>query len=133
MDDITNSQPGTSGDSKEQKVTGETMDDHDNRDGNLTDFQRILLRTLPAKSAEEYRKAWNLFRQFLGINDDQIVPNEQNYITYFDYLRRCRKFKGSTLWSIYARLNGCHQRLYGKLFLTLFWPRFWLRCPILAV
>jgi hypothetical protein len=88
----------------------------DDRDANLTDFQTLLLRTLPAKSAEEYRKAWRLFRNFLGSNDDQIIPNEENYLYYFDYLRRLKNFKGSTLWSIYARLNGCHQRLYGKLF-----------------
>lgn len=90
-------------------------------DDDLNDFQpppdlrNLLLETIPPKSAAIYRKSWADFYKFLRLPEDQ-QPTEANYLFYFDYLRRTKKFKGSTLWTLYAHLNGCHQRLYGEFF-----------------
>ncbi len=84
---------------------------------NVGDFRfpsldQLLMETLPQKSIERYKTSWKLFRSHMKLSDD-VIPNEEVYLRYFYYLRKEKKFKGSTLWSIYSRLNACHSRLYG--------------------
>jgi hypothetical protein len=49
------------------------------------------------------------------------IPNEEDYIRYFYYLVTVKKFKVSSIWATYSRLNNCHQRLYGNRLQQ--WPR----------
>ena len=84
----------------------------------LSDFQmpsieKILLGTLPEKSVKLYLRSWNLFTKKMELNNDTI-PCEEDYLRYFHFLRHEKKLKGSTLWSIYSRLNGVHQRRFSK-------------------
>jgi hypothetical protein len=92
------------------------LSDEDFSDFQLRSVEELLMDSIPQKSIAIYKKTWSIFRNFLGTNNDDIAPSEKNYIQFFDFMRRKKKYKGSTLWSVYSRLNGCHSRLYGEYF-----------------
>ena len=79
----------------------------------LPSVDDILLNSIPEKSVEQYKKSWQRFLSHMKINNETI-PSEEDYLRYLDYLRRERKLKGSTLWTIYSHLNGVHQRRFGE-------------------
>ncbi len=95
------------------------MEREDLGDFNLPPLEKILLETLPSKSISLYLKEWKDFTSKIGLNQ-QTIPSEEDYLRYFNYLRTERKLKGSSLWSIYSRLNAVHQRRFGKTFSFLF-------------
>ncbi len=106
-------------------------------------LDQIFASLAPEKSKARYDKCWEMFQDFLctgqvtdatGTTDEQSThqrqdpkilqnrsPTEEDYIKYFWYLRHTKKFKSSTLWSTYSRLNNNHQRLYGAKLQK--WPR----------
>ncbi len=93
---------------------------------NVGDFafkpiEDLLMDTLPQKSVSDYKKAWQKFLSEMSISKDE-VPCEADYLRYFEKLRRVSKYKGSTLWTLYSKLNAVHQRLYGKI--TFFFSKF---------
>lgn len=106
----------------------------------------ILEGLAPSKSVSAYKRYWMDFQMFLqkGLSrvdednfnldiddkDDEEVekeqePKEEDYVRYFYYLKNTRKFKASSLWSIYSRLNNCHQRKFGSRLQQ--WPRITLQ------
>jgi hypothetical protein len=46
---------------------------------------------------------------------------EEDYIRYLHFLKTEKRFKASSLWSVYSRLNNCHQRKFGTKLQK--WPR----------
>ena len=78
----------------------------------------ILKKLGPKKTGHLYDIAWEKFEKF---RESAGAPEEQDFIQYFDFLREGRKFKASTLWNTYAKLNSCHKRRYGKALKD--WPR----------
>ncbi len=84
-------------------------------DQDLTEpMESILLEALPKKSAANYKKAWKEFTDDQKI-PDETSPTEADYLRYLSRLRKERSYKGSTLWSLYSKLNAVHQSLYSKL------------------
>lgn len=85
----------------------------------------VILDSLPAKSKPLYEQAWATFKQFrreeLEKSDDE-APNLDDYLAYFDHLRTVKKLKGTSLWSMYSRLNSMHTRLYHSRLQN--WPSF---------
>ena len=77
-------------------------------------IEDILLKSIPPKSAELHQKTWKIFKKCSGL-DDATNPIEEDYLRYFDFLRHEKKLKGSSLWTIYSRLNSVHLRLTGLL------------------
>lgn len=73
-------------------------------------MQRILDEMVPAKSKKDYENAHHLFMDFCN----QETPTEELYMTYFDHLRHQKKYKSTTLWSIYSKLNSHHQASTGR-------------------
>lgn len=71
----------------------------------------ILEETLPEKSKDSYIKHWESFRRTLDHSDE---PTEENYIQYFDFLRKKENKAASTLWKIYSMLNYMHQHEYNR-------------------
>ena len=78
----------------------------------------ILKKLGPKKTGHLYDIAWEKFEKF---RESTGAPEEEDFIQYFDYLREGRKFKASTMWNTYAKLNSCHKRRYGKALKE--WPR----------
>ena len=54
----------------------------------------------PKKTKEIYDPTWIEFKKLTNLSD---VPNEDNFMTYFDYLHLYAPF---SLWSMYSRLNS---------------------------
>ena len=48
-------------------------------------------------------------------------PTESDYVRYFFYMKTKMKYKPSSLWSYFGRLNNCHKRRYGTSLQQ--WPR----------
>ena len=63
------------------------------------------------KSLKRYQSAWENFQIFRNSKEK---PKEQDYLRYFQWLHHEKKFVGTTIWSIYARLNYTHQKLYSE-------------------
>lgn len=82
------------------------------------DVDEILLGTLPNNSQELYSKRWGEFIIFIG---EQRNPEETDFLQYFNSLRNNKKYKASTLWTIYSMLNSVYQKYYGKKLQN--WPR----------
>ena len=78
----------------------------------------IMNNLKPMKTGHLYDVAWDKFCQF---RDSTAEPNEDQFIQYLSYLRDGCKFKSSTLWNTYAKLNSCCRRKYGKSLQS--WPR----------
>ena len=70
----------------------------------------------PKKTGHIYEHAWNQFVEFINFppRGTSEPPTEDDYLSYYDYLHEGRKYKASTMWNTYAKLNSCHQRRYGK-------------------
>ncbi len=102
-----------------RRLSASAVADNMENDDGLTDdpipesLENIMLESMPKKSRKAYEKAWTEFRKDERINDGT-MPNESNYLRHFSKLRKERKLKGSTLWSMYSRLNAFHSSLYGK-------------------
>ena len=73
----------------------------------------IMADQAPSKSRDVYERAWVLFGEFLNRDVNQSEPKEEDYIRYFDYLRKAKNYKSSSLWAIHSRVKNCHQRRYG--------------------
>ena len=55
----------------------------------------ILNGVLPKKSDTKYKERWDTFAKFAAGKE----PNEEMFLQFFDYLRRERNYKASTLWT----------------------------------
>ena len=91
----------------------------------------------PKKSALRYEQAWVFFCDYRKQRDDgDGEPGEDIYTTYFDYLKNHKGMKASSVWTIYSRLNNCHQVrviIYGYLhtyILTYVYKNLALGCVI---
>lgn len=69
----------------------------------------ILADMNPIRSKSEYEKSWREFLAFC-MKDR---PEEEDYLQYFDYLKREKGFAPSTLWKIYSMLSHNHQLFIG--------------------
>ncbi len=76
-------------------------------------IEELLMDTLPQKSIGDYKKTWQKFLEEMSITSNE-APSEEDYLRYLEKMRRVKKYKGSTLWSLYSKLNAVNQRLYGK-------------------
>ena len=71
-------------------------------------------KSVPEKSKLSYERVWREFETFTGkVGDDE--PTEEDYVKFFSYLAEVRKYKFSSLYSYFVRLNTCHQTRYGFL------------------
>ena len=69
-------------------------------------------KSVPEKSKLSYERVWREFETFTGkVGDDE--PTEEDYVKFFSYLAEVRKYKFSSLYSYFVRLNTCHQTRYG--------------------
>ena len=73
----------------------------------------IMADQAPSNSRAVYERAWVLFGEFLERDVNQGEPTEEEYIRYFDYLRKAKNYKSSSLWAIHSRVKNNHQRRYG--------------------
>ena len=78
----------------------------------------ILKELIPQKSTHAYEKCWSDFRAFCHTAGE---PQEEDYLRYFHFLRKEKGLKGSSIWSMYSRLNSFHQRTFGTKLQK--WPR----------
>ena len=100
---------------------------------NKMSIEKILSDVVPNKSKQAYDKTWSDFELFRRSSDtknenkdetnQQIndEPGEEDYMQYFYYLHKEKKFKSSSLWCMYSRLNNNHQRRFGQKLQR--WPR----------
>ena len=65
----------------------------------------------PSKSKKLYEKEQQNFRDFC---QKTTQPLEDDYLQYFDFLGRVKKFQASTLWTKYSMLNSASHLNYGK-------------------
>lgn len=79
----------------------------------LRNIDDILKDLGPQKSKESYNKAWRDFKQITDFKDK---PTEDNFMGYFDFLRREKSYQASSMWSIYSKLNNTYSLLYGRKF-----------------
>jgi len=73
-------------------------------------MERILGELQPSKSKDDYDKAHRVFMDFCKGE----TPSEELYMTFFDGLRNEKKYRSSTLWSFYSKLNSYHQIATGR-------------------
>ena len=52
-------------------------------------IDEILKETMPDKSKNEYIKAWELFKKFVG---EDRKPKEEDYLQYFDFMKSVTAF-----------------------------------------
>ena len=64
------------------------------------------LETIKMKSRPLYKKAWSKF--------DTRMPSEEEFSTYFRFLRQDKGFSTSTLWTTYSMLNSVCKGKYSK-------------------
>ena len=67
-----------------------------------------MAKQAPAKSRDVYEKAWRNLASFLKKDLGRYEPIEGDYIRYFNFLRKAKKYKASTMWSMYSRVKNCH-------------------------
>ncbi len=75
----------------------------------------ILHDLNPKKSAAVYEKRWMEFQKFHGKQN----PTEDSLLQFFDYLKRVRGYKASSLWSWYSCINSKYSILYGQKLQTM--------------
>lgn len=85
------------------------------------DAAEIMAGLAPIQSKGIYEKTWREFGEFLKQDIEQQEPCEADYIRFFNFLRKSRSLKGTSLWSMYSRLKNCHLRRYGTNLKQ--WPR----------
>ena len=78
--------------------------------------EEILAKVGPAKSLKVYEKAWLNLSRFLKKDLGSYEPSEGDYIRYFNFLRKAKKMKFSSLWTIHSSLSNCHAVSYSCLF-----------------
>ena len=68
------------------------------------------------KSQPLYEKAWSKFRDFFpcSLEFDTRMPSEEQFSTYFRFLRPDKGFSTSTLWTTYSMLNSVCKGKYSK-------------------
>ena len=71
--------------------------------------------TIKVKSRPLYEKAWLKFREFFpcSLDFDTRMPSEEEFSTYFRFLRQDKGFSSSTLWTTYSMLNSVCKGKYG--------------------
>ena len=74
------------------------------------DLAEIYKELGPGKSESVYKKRWEEFISYVGTEE----PQEAEFAKYFSHLKNDKKFKSSSLWSVYSILNSYNKRLYGK-------------------
>ena len=74
------------------------------------------LETIKMKSRPLYEKAWSKFRDFFpcSLEFDTRIPSEEEFSTYFRFLRQDKGFSTSTLWTTYSMLNSVSKGKYSK-------------------
>ena len=74
------------------------------------------LETIKMKSRPLYEKAWSKFRDFFpcSLEFDTRIPSEEEFSTYFRFLRQDKGFSTSTLWTTYSMLNSVCKGKYSK-------------------
>ena len=80
------------------------------------------------KSQPLYEKAWSKFRDFFpcSLEFDTRMPSEEQFSTYFRFLRPDKGFSTSTLWTTYSILNSVCKGKYSKSLQQ--YPSIWCRC-----
>jgi len=63
--------------------------------------EEIVASLGPAKSNAIYEKEWSKFKSFAR----STPPTEDDFLSYFDHLRRTKGYKSSTMWSLYSMIN----------------------------
>ena len=67
-----------------------------------------LAKNVPEKSKRHYERTWKEFETFRGkVGDEE--PTEEDYLKFFNYLAEVRKFKSTSLYGYFSRLNNGHQ------------------------
>ncbi len=69
------------------------------------------------KSKQRYDQCWTAFIEFCKKEQ----PTEEDYLMYFDYLKRVKGFKASSIWCEYSKLNANHFKQCDKR--LQWWPR----------
>lgn len=75
------------------------------------DISDIIEETLPLKSKKEYKKEWTTFVSFIKKNEK---PSEEDFIRYFNFLKKSKDMQSSTIWKIYSMLNLMFQHHYDQ-------------------
>ena len=76
--------------------------------------EEIMAKAGPAKSLNAYEKSWLNMGKFLKKDLGVYEPSEDDYIRYINFMRVAKKFKWSSIWSIFSRLKNCHQRRFAS-------------------
>ena len=71
----------------------------------------IIENLTPRASAKRYNNAWDSFIRF---SEKEDKPTESDFIEYFDYLQREKKYAPTSLWTFYSMINNKFQGLYGE-------------------
>ena len=74
------------------------------------------LETIKMKSPPLHEKAWSKFRDFFfcSLEFDTRIPSEEEFSTYFRFLRPDKGLSTSTLWTTYSLLNSICKGKYGN-------------------
>ena len=73
---------------------------------------QIMAEAQPMKSAKFYAVAWDKFMQYREEVNESVPwdePTENDYITYFHFLKEEMQYKSSSLWTTFSKLNSVHQ------------------------
>ena len=85
-------------------------------------------KSIKQKSRTTYERAWMRFRNHFKCSDEfeSRMPTEEEFLSYFGFLRREKQHSSSSLWTIFSMLNSVCKGKYGIPLQT--YPR--LRCII---
>lgn len=76
--------------------------------------QEILNDINPVESKKRYEDHWKKFVEYSGMDSNMREPLEEDFLQYFDHLKRVKEYAASTMWSVYSMLNKTYQLKYGK-------------------
>ena len=72
----------------------------------------ILQEISPHTTGKRYEARLNQFCEFVDLRDRK--PGEDDFITFFDHLKKDKHFAANTLWTVYSMLNNKMQLLFGE-------------------
>jgi hypothetical protein len=79
-------------------------------------YKDLMATTYPAKSRKIYLSSYASFEKYLrskGQFNPDLPPTELSCMNYFHHLREDKKWKCTTLWSHFSRVNAVTKRTWG--------------------
>lgn len=74
--------------------------------------EMILKEISPFATGKRYDEKWNHFCDYVDLKDKK--PTEEDFIRFFDHLKKEKNYASSTMWTVYSMLNNKMQLLFGE-------------------